>query len=83
MELKELNESTGYCLDIITRAKANCTAYAKPEKKSGPYRGCPRKKGKSVKVMDLFESRKHDFIAATIFMCGREQKVEYLSLNLL
>ena len=83
MELKELNKSAAYRLDVITRAKANCIAYAKPEKKPEPHRGRPRKKGKSIKVMDLFESRRHDFIAATVFMYGREQKVEYLSLNLL
>ena len=82
-ELKELNQSAAYRLDVITRAKANCIAYAKPEKMSGPHRGRPRKKGDSVKVMDLFESRRHDFTAATVFMYGREQKVEYLSLNLL
>lgn len=83
MELKELNKSATYCLDVITRAKANCIAYAKPAKKSGPHRGRPRKKGESIKVMDLFESRKHDFTASTVFMYGKEQKVEYLSLNLL
>ena len=33
--------------------------------------------------MDLFGSRKHEFIASTVFMYGKEQKVEYLSLNLL
>ena len=83
MELKGLNESVAYRLDVITRAKANCVAYAKPEKKSSPHRGRPRKKGKSIKVMDLFESRKHDFLTSTVFMYGKEQKVEYLSLHLL
>jgi hypothetical protein len=46
-----------------------------------PTRGRPCKKGKSIKAMDLFESRRHDFIASTVFMCGKEQKAECLSLN--
>lgn len=83
MELKGLNESAAYRLDVITRAKANCIAYTKPEKKSGPHRGRPRKKGESVRVMDLFASRRHDFTAATVSMYGKEQEVEYLSLHLL
>lgn len=83
MGLKELNGSTAYCLDVITRVRANCIACAKPEKKPGLHRDRPCKKGNSIKVMDLFESRRHDFIASTIFMYGREQKAEYLSLNLL
>ena len=66
MELKRLNESAVYRLHVIARAKANCTAYAKPEKKPDLRRGRPCKKGKSIKAMDLFESRKHDFIASCI-----------------
>lgn len=50
IELKKLNKSAAYCLDIITRAKANCIAYAKPVKKSDPHRGRPRKKGESIKI---------------------------------
>jgi hypothetical protein len=81
MELKRLNESAVCRLHAIASAKANCAAYAKPEMKPDPCRGRPCKKGKSIKAMDLFESRRHDFITSTVFMCGKEQKAECLSLN--
>ena len=82
-ELCGLNESSAYRLDIITRAKTNCTAYYKPESNPVPHRGRPRKKGNAVKLSTLFESRSNDFLKATAFMYGKEQEVEYLSLNLL
>ena len=44
-ELRKLNAVSPYHLDVITRAKSNCTAYQKPEKDTIPRRGRPRKKG--------------------------------------
>lgn len=82
-ELCELNASSAYRLDIITRAKMNCTAYYKPESDSMPHRGRPRKKGNAVKLSELFKTHSSDFTKATAFMYGKEQEVEYLSLNLL
>lgn len=82
-ELRELNASSSYRLDVITRAKMNCTAYYKPESDSVPHRGRPRKKGIAVKLSELFQSRTTDFTKATAFMYGKEQELEYLSLNLL
>ena len=37
MELKRLNESAVCRLHAIASAKANCAAYAKPEKKPDPW----------------------------------------------
>ena len=82
-ELCELNTSSEYRLDIITRAKMNCTAYHKPESGSTPHRGRPRKKGNAVRLSELFESRSNDFTKATAFMYGKNQEIEYLSLSLL
>ena len=59
-ELRGLNASSSYRLDVITRAKMNCTAYYKPESDSVPHRGRPRKKGIAVKLSELFQSRSTD-----------------------
>lgn len=82
-ELRALNSASDYRLDLITRAKANCTAYRKPAADPAPHRGRPRKKGESVKLAGLFEAKADAFQKATAFMYGREQEVEYLSLTLL
>jgi len=83
MELCGLNESSAYRLDVITRAKTNCTAYYKPEENPVPRRGRPRKKGKAVRLKDLFATRSSEFTRTTAFMYGEKQEVEYLSLSLL
>ncbi len=82
-ELNKLNASSSYHLDVITRAKNNCTAYTKPATDNLPRRGRPRKKGETVRLKDLFVSRQQDFVKATVLMYGKKQNIEYLSLNLL
>ncbi len=82
-ELSSLNASAAKRVDIITRAKTNCTAFEEPTRSSTPRRGRPRKKGAAVKLSELFESKASAFIPAEVTMYGKKQSVEYLCLDLL
>lgn len=82
-ELTRLNTSDSKRVDIITRAKANCTAFEEPVRSSSPRRGRPRKKGNAVKLAQLFETRSEEFLSEKVMMYGEKQKVQYLCLNLL
>ncbi|MEG1982061.1 MAG: transposase [Clostridia bacterium] len=81
IKLSELNKEHGRLLDIITKAKLSVVAYTKPLKNKG--KGRPRKKGESIKLRNVFEDRKDDFIEDTIMLYGKEEKVKYLCLDLL
>ena len=81
-ELDQLNR-TAPLVDIITRAKRSCTAYFMPDVNPAPQRGRPRKKGDSVKLNTLFQSRASQFIKAEAWMYGKKESVEYLCLDLL
>lgn len=81
-ELDRLNQDKTL-LQIITRAKTSCTAYELPPVSGVPHRGRPRKKGDSVKLNTLFESRASEFFKAEVLMYGKKEKVEYLCLDLL
>lgn len=82
-ELSVLNSESEHRIDLITRAKNNCIAYEEPELDPNPHRGRPRKKGAAVKLKLLFTNQAEKFKKATVLMYGKEQEVEYLSLNLL
>lgn len=82
-ELSRLNEDSSKRVDIITRAKSNCTAYKEPTSVSTPRRGRPRKKGNPVKLAGLFDSRSNDFLSAEVMMYGQKQTVQYLCVDLL
>mgnify|MGYP002625344026 FL=1 len=71
----------GSSVTIITKAKANCTAYRHPHRKAGS-KGRPPKKGKSVKLTSLF-SQKRFFKEATVRLYGKDEIVSYYCLNLL
>lgn len=73
--------STDQSIHIVTKAKSNAVAYEKPEKKKG--RGRPPKKGATVKLKKLFETRASEFTAATVTMYGKEERLEYLCTDLL
>jgi hypothetical protein len=80
--LNEWNQSGPAHLHIVTKAKANVVAYERPAvKKKG--RGRPSKKGKSVKLMELFQTRADSFQTATVQIYGKEETLQYLCLNLL
>jgi len=76
------NQSQAACLHIVTKAKANAVAYESPAvKKAG--RGRPPKKGRSVKLIELFQTRANSFQTATVSIYGKEETVQYLCLDLL
>lgn len=80
-ELDRLN-SNEHLLDVVTRAKDSCIAYYPLPSDYKPRQGRPRLKGDSVKLKELFESRRNDFVKATVTMYGETVNVEYLCLDL-
>ena len=68
-------------LSLVMRAKGNPAAYEEPEETSG--RGRPRKKGNKVKVGDLFECRKNDFVPKEVVLYGKKETVSFLYRDLL
>lgn len=80
--LTELCEDTDI-LHIVTRAKMNCKAYEKPEAPSGKKRGRPRKKGETIKLKSLFDSKQDSFIKGKATLYGKEEEISYLCKDLL
>lgn len=81
VKLKELNESSDTKMHIVTKAKKNCIAYEHPVKKHG--RGRPSKKGNTVKLRELFETRHEAFKTADLNLYGKKESVSYYAVNLL
>jgi hypothetical protein len=68
-------------LQIVTKAKRSVVAYAEPPVYSG--RGRRPIKGHSIKLNDLFETEKSNFVAAHVFLYGKMQDLSYYSIDLL
>jgi hypothetical protein len=82
MQWKKVNQNLSESMHIVTKAKSNAVAYEYPSaQKKG--RGRPRKKGKTIKLKELFNSRASEFQTATVTMYGKEETVEFLCLDLL
>ncbi len=80
--LQELTSEETVHMEIVTKAKCNCTAFEKPApRKSG--RGRPPKKGKAVRLKALFESRKEQFRETELVLYGKKEKLRYYSIDLL
>lgn len=79
--LQRLAEGDGF-VHIITKAKMNAIAYEKPASRK-PGRGRPPKKGKRLKLSELFQMRATDFQTATVTLYGKEETVSFLRLDLL
>ncbi len=75
----------GNLVHILTRAKKNIVAYGKPPKKKKHQRGRPRKYGKKLKLMKLFDSTTKCYTFQTIEadIYGQSENVRYLILDLL
>lgn len=71
----------GRKLVIVTRAKLSTLAYTRPAPRQG--RGRPRKKGKPVKLKQLFETAREKFVKAKVCLYGKEETIEYLCMDLL
>ncbi|WP_410512838.1 transposase [Paenibacillus sp. BR2-3] len=69
-------------MHLVTKAKANVVAFERPTAKK-PGRGRPPKKGKSVKLRELFATRAADFQTATVPLYGKEETVQFLCQDLL
>ena len=77
--LKDMANQTlqlGRKLTIVTRAKMSTLAYNLPVLHKG--RGRPRKKGEKIKLKQLFDTEKENFIQAKVWLYGKEETVEYL-----
>ena len=80
-KLEECNKETSEEMHILTKAKISCTAYENPKKKTG--KGRPPKKGETIKLKNLFTTKKEEFIKTTMNLYGKDESVEYLCVNLL
>lgn len=79
--LMELDKLSEFGMEIITKAKKSCTAYYEKGKYCG--RGRKPKKGKTVKIMDLFDIKKEEFTEKTLTVYGKKENVKYYCINLL
>jgi len=80
-ELDKIN-AEGQTMEIVTKAKSNCTAFELPGEKTGK-RGRPRIKGKKLKLFDLFQSAAEQFDSAEVLLYGKLEQVRYLCIDLL
>jgi len=80
--LAEGNRTGHARLHLVTKAKMNAVAYEKPEPKK-PGRGRPPKKGKVLKLAELFSTRAAEFQTADVTIYGKEETVSFLCLDLL
>ena len=79
---KIANQDLLETMHIVTKAKSNAVAYEyPPAQKQG--RGRPRKKGKTIKMKELFNSRTLEFQTAEVTMYGKKETVQFLCLDLL
>jgi hypothetical protein len=79
--LLEGNLSGENRMHIVTKAKMNAVAYEHPVRKSG--RGRPPKKGKMLKLAELFHTRAAAFQPVKVTIYGKEETVSCLCLDLL
>ncbi len=81
-KLAELNCGSIVRMELVTKAKKSCCAYEKPAaRRPGP--GRPPKKGNTVKLQELFESRRGQFQEADVEIYGRIEHARYFCTDLL
>lgn len=73
----------GGAVEILTRAKKSYVGYLKPDQPKKRGRGRPRKYGKSIKLIDVFDDRKKEFKTIEMKVYGKTEPVRYLAMNLL
>jgi hypothetical protein len=80
--LKEEAQAYGSeVLSIVVRAKSNAAAYEDPIQKPG--RGRPRKKGRSVKLMALWNDSKSERRQTTVMMYGKKENASFITCDFL
>lgn len=78
----EKSSGGGTLVEIVTKAKSNCKAYMKPVPKRPGSKGRPRKKGKQICVLDLFDCPDR-FTKTCVYLYGGLETVSYYCINLL
>jgi hypothetical protein len=79
----QIAEAAPRTLHILTRAKKNVVAYLPPPSRSKPQKGRPRKYGKKLWLMKLFDSPRHPFQTFEATIYDRVETVRALTLDLL
>jgi hypothetical protein len=81
--LKTLVDSNGHRLvHLVTRAKSNVVGYEDPPPKTG-RKGRPKKYGKKVKLIKLFENKLNEFQESSIEIYREKKTVFFLCLDLI
>jgi hypothetical protein len=81
--LKTLVDSNGHRLvHLVARAKSNVVGYEDPPPKTGK-KGRPKKYGKKVKLIKLFENNLNSFQDATIEIYRKKKTVFFHCLDLI
>ncbi|MBN1472112.1 MAG: hypothetical protein JW925_10060 [Syntrophaceae bacterium] len=81
--LKTLVDSNGHRLvHLVTRAKSNVVGYEDPPPKTG-RKGRPKKHGKKVKLIKLFENKLNEFQESSIEIYREKKTVFFLCLDLI
>ena len=78
---REAAHPDGNLLEVVTKAKSNCTGYRRPYRKKGT-RGRPPKKGNPIKLIKLF-NQKRLFQEGKVLVYGKEETVSYYGHKLL
>lgn len=79
-KLDELNRDSECNMELIVKAKNTCVAYEDAPKYCG--KGRRPKKGKSIKLMELFNRKKGLFQKAKLTIYGQSKEVSYYCINL-
>jgi len=81
----ENRKSDSHLVHVLTRAKKNVVAYLPAPSPKNRKRGRPKKYGKKLKLMKLFDStaKAYPFQTARIMVYDRREPVRHLALNLL
>ena len=80
-KLDELNKDSDCKMELVVKAKSSCVAYEDAPKYSG--KGRKPKKGNSIKVLEMFKTKKNCFQKATLNIYGKHKEVSYYCINLL
>ena len=75
--------ANGSEVNIVTKAKSNCTAFKEPPAKKPGQRGAPRKIGKKVKLFGLFDSETEQFTDSVVKLYGKDEPVRWYCVDLL
>ena len=83
IRLKKLNQDGPVQMEIVTKAKRSCKAFEEPEPKKPGTKGRPAKKGKTVHLMELFDTCSSEFLQTEEVLYGKKTPIRYYSRDLL